>query len=138
MYRLKWKISRLTVRAILRLVAWICNRGEYGWDVWHLLTCLRGFDGLLDKECLAGGISDRDLKELTTGRLRGFLGFRLQRFLVRNSPLLPEEQVRRDQLLNQEATSHFREHYQFAIWAVRDLYGYDLKTEEPWKPAWKS
>jgi len=25
-----------------------------------------------------------------------------------------------------------------ALHTIRDLYGYDLKTEEPWKPAWKS
>ena len=133
MRQLRWKISRTTARAILRLVVWVCNRGGHGWDAWYLLSFLRGFDG-----GLTDGESGKSLKGLTTERIRGFIGFSHKRFLVRDFPLSVEEQVRRDQLLNQEATSHFREHYQFAIWAVRDLYGYDLKTEEPWKPAWKS
>ena len=134
MWRFKAKINRLITWAVLRLIPYICNQKGSGFDLWYLLTSLRSFDGALPTDDAM-----LELKNLTTERIRAVAGFnhgsRLK--LHRELPLSLEEQDRRDQLLNQ-AGRHFKNHYLEAVMAIRCLYGYDLKTEEPWKPVWKS
>jgi len=141
MRQLRWKISRTTARAILRLVVWVCNRGWCGGLIWDLLTCLRGFD-----RAVVNTAAGYALTEFTTGRICAFLGFKSERFLIRNFPLSIEEQTERDRLLGL-AGVRFAGHYTNAVKAIRELYRYDLEfecplafphTEEPWKPAWKS
>lgn len=87
-------------------------------ELWHILTALRGPDN-----------GDEELKNLTTARLRGFLGFIHWSISSNTEPLTAGERARRDELL-EKCEYHFLKHWKQAVEAVRELYGYDLEKEE--------
>lgn len=87
-------------------------------ELWDMLTALRGCD-----------TDNRELKILTTARLRGFLGLRAIGCDIASYPLPIGKRERRDQLLN-VAPEHFRNHFLWAVMAVWLAYGYNLLTEQ--------
>lgn len=108
--------------------------------VYDILAALRGPDFSFTRERVgaSGRIADevktRRLKELTTQRIRAVVGMPVYQSsaMVRTSPLSKEEQTERNSLLwDKETPEHFRQHYEFAVAAIRNLYFYDLRNESP-------
>lgn len=88
---------------------------------WDILTMLRGADSDTDDAM--------DLKWLTTARIRGLIGVLPGNgAAVRSYPLDEEEKAQRDHLL-EKAPRHFRDHYDAAVGAIRQVYGYDIIAE---------
>jgi len=95
-------------------------------QVWHILTALRAFD------CheAVDFVEEGQLKDLTTGRIRGVTGIYPASGSARITPLTPNERVERDRLLRSPfVAEHFRGHYINAVAAIRHVYRYDLESE---------
>ena len=95
---------------------------------WDIATMLRGPD--------FG--SSSELKSFTVGRIRAVAGItKLQAFrfgvIINPIPLTLVEQKRRDYLLEEASTTHFYQHYNAAVGALRSVAHYDLQTETPIK-----
>lgn len=112
-----------TPREFLALLAEaIGGKGVDTWEIWHIVSALRGPDHGNDR-----------LKELTTARIRAIVGISSKHVTVHSYPLTIEERQERDILLS-EASQHFRSHYRDACIAIRFFYGYNLQTEEKVQP----
>lgn len=124
------KLIKKQVKALNQLVETLSKVGGEYPGLWEIIVALRGPDSLNSWYEGAGLV---ELKELTTGRIRGFLGLSaLSRWIhCREKPLSPALLKRRDEILHSGGVpEHFVAHYGAAVAAIKILFGYDLETEQ--------
>lgn len=106
--------------------------------MWDILTGIRGVDeGAADKESKSEVERDK-INHLTNHRVRAVTGLiplhpnkpEKRKKSYTPEPLSKKEQKTRDRYL-ESVPAHFKNHYLKAVQGVRDLYDYDLDTEEP-------
>jgi hypothetical protein len=96
-------------------------------DVWNILSSIRGQDK--DGKEMASSYSHALLKRFSTGRIRGILGVDSIVAIVEDVKLIDNQIKDRNRLLNEIATSHFKNHFAWAMKSLSEL-GYDVPAAE--------
>ena len=114
------KLKQDALNALKALTEADQNETDFGHThyLWDAITFIRGCDSEVSHE----------LKKYTTIRVRNLLGF-----CYSNAPALDskEKLAERDNLIA-EQPEHWRSHWRMAVYAIRELKGWDLETEQPW------
>lgn len=123
------KSRKAEIKKLLKQVVKVLNEDtKESAMLWDILSALRGPDILYPPVLV------RELKELTTARIRAAIGLRDNTtacFMVSLDPLSPENRSSRDSILKElTSLTHFRWHYQEAVKAIRELFKYDLIEEK--------